>query len=142
MMVTVKIAQAHNSPTQKVWGAVIPHIKEDIKDAAIFYGPSTKLGGSVYAKPRVTAVDMYYKKIGGEYAEIYSAQFDTDINLKDAAHRILRGIQGGNLSVAIELLKSKSVDPIPEPVPVQPEKPRHDIAASIRQIPCGCDWSF
>lgn len=132
MMVTIKIAQAHNSPTQKVWGTVIPHIREDTKDAAIFYGPSTKMGGSIYSKPRVTAVDMYHKKIGGEYAEIYSAQFDTDVDLKDAAHRILRGIQQGKLDVAIKLLKS--VDPIPEPVPVQPEKPVPDIAASIREL--------
>lgn len=139
-MVNVKIAQAANSPTKKVWGALIPNIKEDTKDAAIFYGPSTKGGGSIYTKPRVTAVDMYYKKLSGEYAEIYSAQFDTDVPLESAAKDILRALQFGNFDMIIRSLQWK--DPKPDPVPVQPKKPIPDIAASIRQIPCGCDWSF
>ncbi len=141
MMVNVRIAQANNSPTQKLWGAVIPSVQGD---AAIFYGPSTKLGGSVYRKPRVTAVDMYHKKLGGEYAEIFSAQFDTDVPLDEVAKQILRSLQVGNFNMVLKKLQFK--DPIPDyvsdPVPVPPKNPKPDIATSLRQIPYGFDWTF
>jgi hypothetical protein len=141
MKLRIMIAQAKNSPTQKVWGAVLTAVNDEKSDAVIFYGPGTKLGGSVYTKPRATAVEKYHKKLDGEYVEIYSSEIDTEMPLDELAEKVLHGIQTTR-SIPGVIGSLKSADPIiPDPDPVQPKKPK-DIAAAIRQIPCGCDWSF
>jgi hypothetical protein len=136
MDVRVLIARAASSPTQKIWGTVFP-MDPTSDDAAIFYGPGTKLGGSVYPKSASTAISMYNKKIRGEYQNIHQSVFSSDHALDYIAERLLRGIQGGRF-IPGTIGSLKSADPIPDPV-VLPSNNR--INAAIQQIPT-LPWAF
>ncbi|MGC9207481.1 hypothetical protein [Acidithiobacillus sp.] len=136
MDVRVLIARAASSPTQKIWGTVFP-MDPTSDDAAIFYGPGTKLGGSVYQKPASTAISMYNKKIRGEYQNIHQSVVSTDYALDFVARHLLRGIQGGRFVPGI-IGGLKSGDPIPDPVVLTPNK---QINAAIQQIPT-LPWAF
>ncbi|PKY11753.1 hypothetical protein B1757_02885 [Acidithiobacillus marinus] len=139
MNVRITIVRASNSPTQKVWGCIIP---DGVSDAAIFYGPGTKLGGSVYRKPGHTAITMLNKKTRGEYSPLYDldGELADGVSTKEAGEKLLRAIQTGNFEQLLRTIFTKSTHK-PESPSKSPSITAERIQSAVRAIQSP-DWAF
>lgn len=141
MEVRIVIAQAANSPTQKVWGYICP--AQNPGDAVVFYGPGTRQGGSVYGREHHAAVSVYHKKISGEYSPFYDhfIEMDEGVTLKDAAKRVLLGIQRGMFGASINALHQKHPHQKSETPPQAVSITAERIRSAVSQIQSP-DWAF
>ncbi len=144
MEVRIMIARAANSPTQKVWGCIFPS-QGVATDAAIFYGPGNKMGGSVYRKPRNTAIRTFNKKTRDEYSPVLDSlhELDDATPLDKVAGMLLKGLQQNRfLPDVIAGLRPKQTTTQPEsPKAQDPRVTSERIRATISQIQPP-DWAF
>ncbi len=141
MYVVIKIVQDVSSPTEKIWGYFAP---ENVPDTQIFYGPTTKPGGSVYSKPRSFAEKQLSKKIRSGYdttlfdGAVYLEPPTLPLGVKDMAVKVFRSAQMGQLQNMLDSMRLKK--PAQEPSGERRElDPK--LLVAIRQIP-GPDWAF
>ena len=125
MLVDILIAQDVNSPTRKVWGAVVGNGL-----TFVFYGPGTRPGGSVYQSDKKSYQALYQvfqSKLRKGYSLVYQGCFEVQVGTCDP-HDYFRGlakalykqfwINRGQTSGVLQYIKSlESSEPEPEEAP-------------------------